>query len=80
MHNWAELFQLALKTAFLISSLCLISTGPSQHTKLLDLRETIMVHVQLSAPTLLPLLVLPIKDEGKIRRQQQTWGEEVLLR
>lgn len=81
MHNWGELLQLALKTAFLISWLCLVSTGPSQHTKLLDLRETIMVHVQLSALTLLPLLVLLIKNEGKMRKkQQQTGGEEVLLR
>lgn len=80
MHNWGELLQLALKTAFLISYLCLVSTAPSQHTKLLDLRETIMVHVQLSALTPLPLLVLLIKNEGKMRKQQQTGGEEVLLR
>lgn len=40
-----------------------------------------MVHVQLSALTLLPLLVLLIKNEGKMRKkQQQTGGEEVLLR
>lgn len=39
-----------------------------------------MVHVQLSALTPLPLLILLIKNEGKMRKQQQTGGEEVLLR